>query len=131
MKQGKLILLLTLTLCGPLARAQAPAAPAPPRPDLTTATAIATCKLQSLPTTSQPAYDRTAVLYSPQSPADDPLANYQRTPLGDWQMPADADRNDPWLRLFVFAPKRPIIMDVAVCVDGKSFREKRETWVDE
>ena len=129
MKQGKLILLLSIALCGPFARAQAPSPP--PRPDLNTAAPIATCKLQSLPTNPQPTYDRTAVLYSLQPPADDPLANYQRTPLGDWQMPADADRNDPWLRLLVFAPKRPIVVDLAVFVDGKSFREKREAWVDE
>ncbi len=129
MKQGKLILLLSIALCGPFARAQAPSPP--PRPDLNTAAPIATCKLQSLPTNSQPPYDRSAVLYSLQPPVDDPLANYQRTPLGDWQMPAEADRNDPWLRLFVFMPKRPIVVDLAAFVDGKSFREKREAWVDE
>jgi hypothetical protein len=128
MKQGLPILFLCLALGGSLVRAQTAA---PPRPDLNTAATIATCKLQSLPANPQPTYDRTTVLYSPQPLPDDPLANYQRTPLGDWQMPAEADRNDPWLRLFVFAPKRPVIMDLAVFVDGKSFREKREAWVDE
>jgi hypothetical protein len=129
MKQGKLILSLSIAVCGPFARAQAPSPL--PRPDLDTAAPIASCKLQSLPADPQPSYDRTAVLYSLQPPADDPLANYQRTPLGDWQMPAEAERNDPWLRLLVFAPKRPIVTDLAVFVDGKSFREKREAWVDE
>jgi hypothetical protein len=128
MKQGLPILFLCLSVGISFARAQTAA---PPRPDLNTAEPIATCKLQSLPANPQPTYDRTPVLYSPQPAADDPLANYQRTPLGDWQMPADADRNDPWLRLLVFAPKRPVIMDLAVFVDGKSFREKREAWVDE
>ena len=94
---------VSIALGGPFARAQASSPP--PRPDVNTAAPIATCKLQSLPTNPQPTYDRTAVLYSLQPPADDPLANYQRTPLGDWQMPAEADRNDPWLRLFVFAPE--------------------------
>jgi hypothetical protein len=98
---------------------------------LNTAAAIVSCKLQSLPANPQPTYDQTNVLYSLQSPADDPLANYQRTPLGDWQMPAAADRNDPWLRLLVLAPKRPVIVDLAVFVEGKSFREQREAWVDE
>jgi hypothetical protein len=128
MKQGLPILILCLALGGSFARAQVAA---PPRPDLNTAAPIASCKLQSIPANPQPTYDRATVPYSPQPPADDPLANYQRTPLGDWQMPAEADRNDPWLRLFVFAPKRPVIMDLAVFVEGKSFREKREAWVDE
>jgi hypothetical protein len=128
MKQGLPILFLSLAVVGSFARAQTAA---PPRPELNIAAPIATCKLQSLPANSQPTYDRTAVLYSPQPSADDPLTNYQRTPLGDWQMPAEADRNDPWLRLFVLAPKKPIIIDLAVFVDGKSFREKREAWVDE
>ena len=47
MKQGKLILLLAIALCGRVVRAEA--ASPPPRPDLNTAKPIATCKLQSLP----------------------------------------------------------------------------------
>ena len=122
----------SVALDSPLRLLRARQAPSPPpRPDLNTAAPIATCKLQSLPTNPQPPYDRTAVLYSLQPPADDPLANYQRTPLGDWQMPAEADRNDPWLRLLVFTPSDLSSIDLAVFVDGKSFREKREAWVDE
>jgi hypothetical protein len=121
------VLLIGIAVCGALARADAP----PDRPDLSTVKPIAACALRSLSASRQPTYERTAVLYSIQSPIDDPLANYERTPLGDWQMPAEADRNDPWLRLLVVAPKRPIVIDLAVFIDGKAFREKREVWIDE
>ena len=103
----------------------------PIRPDLNAAKPVATCKLQALPASRQPMYEQSAVLYSLQRPAEDPLSNYERTPLGDWQMPADADRSDPWLRLLVFAPKRPVVIDVAVFIEGKAFRDQRERWIDE
>ena len=79
-----------------------------------------------------PQYEQGAVgLYSVSRPADDPLTNYQRTPLGDWPVPAEADRNDPWLRLVLLSRKRPVVIDLAVFIDGKSFRESREAWIDD
>jgi hypothetical protein len=125
MTRGLPLLLFAIALCGSLA-----AAAAPPRPDLNAATPIATCKLQTLATAPEPAYDRPPVLYSLQRPADDPLANYERTPLGDWRMPTEADRDDPWLRVLLFGPKRPVVIDLAVFIDGRPFREKREAWLD-
>jgi hypothetical protein len=126
MTPGPQTLMLAIALCASLARAEPP-----PRPDLNAATPIATCKLQTLAASPQPAYDRPQVLYSLQRPADDPLANYERTPLGGWRMPAEADRDDPWLRLLLVGPKRPVVIDLAVFIDGKPFREKREAWIDE
>ncbi len=59
-----------------------------------------------------------------------PLTNYERTPLGDWRIPAPADRKNPWVRLLLLAPKRPVVIDVAVRIDDKSFREARNDWID-
>jgi hypothetical protein len=127
MTQGFRFLLIAIAPCAALAHAAAPQ----PRPDLNAATPIATCKLQTLAAAPQPAYERPPVLYSLERPAEDPLANYERTPLGDWRMPAEADRGDPWLRMLLFGPQRPVVIDLAVFIDGRSFREKREAWIDE
>ena len=75
---------------------------------------------------------RRAVVFIRGAPTavDDPLANYARTPLGDWQMPVEVDRDDPWLRFVLFAIKRPVVIDVAVFVDGKPYADGREAWID-
>ena len=125
--QGRFYLLIAVALSAPLAHSAGP----PARPDLSTAAPIAECKLQTLQAAAKTRYDQPAVLYTLQRPAEDPLANYERTPLGDWQMPADAARDDPWLRLLLIGPKQPVIIDVAVLIDGKSFRDKREAWIDD
>ncbi len=70
------------------------------------------------------------MLNAVQAVVDDPLANYQRTPLGDWQMPVAVDREDPWLRFVVFAVRRPVVVDLAVFVDGKPYSDGREAWID-
>ncbi len=119
---------IALALSAALARADSP----PNRPDLTTAKPIATCKLQSIASPGNRDDMPSPVgFYSRQPPADDPLANYERTPLGNWQIPAAADHNDPWLRLLLMAPNRPLVIDVAVFIDGKSFRHAREAWIDD
>ena len=41
------------------------------------------------------------------------------------------ERTDPWLRLVLLSRKRPIVIDLAVLIDGKSFRDKRDAWIDE
>jgi hypothetical protein len=104
----------------------------PQRPDLQSVTPIATCNLQTVSVRQVPQYEQVAVgLYSLSPPADDPLSNYQRTPLGDWPVAAEADRNDPWLRLLLLSGTRPVVIDLAVFVDGKPFRESREAWIDD
>jgi len=64
-------------------------------------------------------------------PVEDPLSNYERTSLGDWPMLAVAERTDPWLRLVLLSRKRPTVIDLAVLIDGKSFRDKRDSWIDD
>jgi hypothetical protein len=126
MMPGQPLLLLAIALGASIVRGET----RPPRTDLGAVTPVASCKLQKLTTAVPPQYERPAVLYSLQPPAEDPLANYERTPLGGWQMPAQGDRNDPWLRLLLVAPNRPIVIDLAVFIDGKAFREQREAWID-
>jgi hypothetical protein len=129
MAHRHLILWMSVAACGgPIARAE----PLPQRPDLSAAVPIATCKLQTVSVPQMPQYETGAGgLYSVSRPADDPLTNYQRTPLGDWPAAAEADRNDPWLRLALVSHRRPVVIDVAVFIDGKSFRESREAWIDD
>ena len=127
MQTRRMYSVLLVILGGIAARGAAPLA----RPDLATAKPIAACKLQAFRVAPTPRYEQPAVLYSLQRPAEDPLTNYERTPLGDWQMPADAERDDPWLRLLLIGPKRPVVIDLAVLIDGESFRDQREAWIDE
>src|SRR3954468_7625442 len=107
------------------------AAPPPGRPDLATAKPIVACKLQTL-ATKKPEPDElaNAMIYTGR-PVEDPLSNYERTALGDWPMLGAGERTDPWLRLVLLSRKRPIVIDLAVLIDGKSFRDKRDAWIDE
>jgi hypothetical protein len=115
-----------------LTSAPATADSPPNRPDVKTTKLIAACKLQKMKAApSEANLSPLAQPYSLTRPTDDPLANYERTALGNWQMPAPADRTDPWVRLLLLTPKRPVLIDVAVLIDGKSFREARENWVDQ
>jgi Ca2+-binding EF-hand superfamily protein len=104
---------------------------APPRPDLAKAP-LATAKLQTMAqNAAPPAQMANAVLYATQPAAENPMANYQRTALGDWPAMANVDREDPWVRFLLLAPARPVIVDVAAFIDGKPFREAREAWIDD
>src|SRR4029079_2641640 len=127
MRLHRQALLSVTVLCATAAHAAPPAG----RPDLATAKPIVACKLQTL-AVKKPEPDElaTAMLYTGR-PVDDPLSNYERTSLGDWPMLAAAERTDPWLRLVLLSRKRPIVIDLAVLIDGKSFRDKRDSWIDE
>src|SRR5215211_777000 len=120
--------LLSVTV---LCAAAAYAAPPAGRPDLATAKPIVACKLQAL-ATKKPQSDElaNAMLYTGR-PVENPLSNYERTSLGDWPMVAAGGRTDPWLRLVLLSRKRPVVIDLAVLIDGKSFRDKRDSWIDE
>jgi hypothetical protein len=101
------------------------------RPDLLAAKPVASCKLQSLGDAQSSAPMRVVSnVYSVSTPIEDPLANYERAELGGWRMPADAAMSDPWMRLLLLSPKRPYVVDIAVFVEGKSYRESREAWID-
>jgi len=122
-----LSLAIGLMLCIEAVRAETLAA----RPALDEAKPLASCKLQTLPERNQNSMPREAVLYTLQPPPEEPLDNYERTPLGDWRMPATVDRDDPWERLLLLGPKRPVVIDLAVFIDGRPFRSSREAWIDE
>jgi hypothetical protein len=101
------------------------------RPDLSTAKPQAACKLQSLPAErSEPMMQPGVVFYS-QPTANDPLASYERTALGDWPVPSEINRDDPWLRFVLLARARPVVIDVAVFIDGKPYADGREAWIDD
>jgi hypothetical protein len=127
MRLHRQALLSVTVLCATAAHAAPPAG----RPDLATAKPIVACKLQTL-AVKKPEPDElaNAMLYTGR-PVDDPLSNYERTSLGDWPMLAAAERTDPWLRLVLLSRKRPIVIDLAVLIDGNSFRDKRDSWIDE
>ena len=101
------------------------------RPALDGVKPVAACKLQALPERNENYMSQPVGLYTIQPTPGDPLDNYERTPLGDWRMPATVDRGDPWLRLLLLGPKRPLTIDLAVFIDGQPFRESRETWIDQ
>jgi hypothetical protein len=102
---------------------------APIRPVLENAKPIAVCKLQELAPSRPVMNESPVVLRYGAAPVDDPLANYERTLLGNWQLPARAERGDPWLRFLLITPQRPYVIDVAVLIDGQSFRGAREDWI--
>jgi hypothetical protein len=62
---------------------------------------------------------------------DDLLSSYERTPLGGWPIPATSERTDPWIRLLLLGRKQPIVIDIAVFIDGRSFRDVREAWIEQ
>src|SRR4051812_29985054 len=90
------------------------AAEAAERPDVAKAKPLARCKLQELGVRkSERSEAFSAMMYASRT-AEDSLANYERTPLGDWPMLANTDRTDPWLRLLLLSRRRPVVIDVAI-----------------
>ncbi len=65
-----------------------------------------------------------------QAEEENPLSYYVRTQDGEWQIPTEVDREDPWVRLLVLGPGRPTIVDVAIEINQHSFRAAREEWID-
>jgi EF hand domain-containing protein len=107
------------------------AAPPAGRPDLTKAKPIVACRLQTLAIKKPDPNEQLNLMLYTGRPVADPLSNYERTSLGDWPMLAAGERTDPWLRLVLLSRKRPIVIDLAVLINGKSFRDKRDSWIDE
>ena len=102
-------------------------------PTVNTAKPIATCKLQSLaarePATTRCRSGQCCMRFSRR-----PTIRWRTTSVRRWAIGRcrrDADRSDPWLRLLLLAPKRPVVVDLAVFIDGKPFRESREAWIDD
>ncbi len=107
------------------------AAPPAGRPDLAKTKPIVACRLQTLAIKKPDPNEQLNLMLYTGRPVADPLSNYERTSLGDWPMLAAGERTDPWLRLVLLSRKRPIVIDLAVLIDGKSFRDKRDSWIDE
>ena len=91
---------------------------------------LAECALQSLGGESQAEPMRANVVMLGTSMTSDPLANYARRRDGEWHIPAPSAGDDPWVRLLLLPPERPLVVDVAVIVDGRSYRLAREKWVE-
>lgn len=65
-----------------------------------------------------------------QAPQMDQLANYARGADGQWQIPRQVDRSNPWVRLMVLGPQRPTIIDMAIYVEGEPYTAAREELID-
>lgn len=91
---------------------------------------LAECKLQESLDAGQSPDMMNAQLAIFQQRGEQPLDQYQRGFGSEWQVPADVDANDPNLRLLLLAPAGPVVLDVAVYVEGKPFRAIRERWID-
>ena len=61
----------------------------------------------------------------------DPLAQYQRTRLGRWDVERDVDAEDSVFGIELTTPVGPIRIRYDVLIDGKSFRADREETIDE
>jgi hypothetical protein len=58
------------------------------------------------------------------------LANYARTADGQWHIPQQVDPTNPHVRLLIFGPERPTLVDIAIYVDGEPFTTAREKLID-
>ncbi len=92
---------------------------------------LATCAVQQIAAQGND-YEMSAnaVVNGYQAPQADPLANYSRAADGQWQIPQQVDRANPWLRLMVLGPERPTLVDIAVYVEGEPFTAAREKLID-
>ena len=102
------------------------------RPDLDGAKPVATCKLQTLAGAecefhagSRPCCTRC----SRRRRIRWRIMSGRRWAIGGCR--PTVDRGDPWQRLLLLGPKRPVVIDLAVFIDGQPFRESREAWIDE
>ncbi len=92
---------------------------------------LAECAVQQLkpPAAEPPMPPNVATLMQPVAEVK-PLEFYARDRDGQWSIPAEVDRRDPWIRVLILGPTAPILVDLAVHVDGVAFRDGRESWID-
>lgn len=100
------------------------------RQDLLAKTPLAECNVQTLPSQkANPSMPVDAIRV--QMPTvENPLSYYARQIDGQWHIPRTVDRKDPWVRLLILAPSQPVLVDIAVLVDGEPYRSAREQWID-
>lgn len=93
---------------------------------------LAEVAVQELPGGARnPSMSRNPLIARYQTAGGDSLASYKRGSDGRWSIPADVDRTNPWLRLLVLAPHRPLIVDMAIFLDGQPHGAAREELIDE
>ncbi|MCG8450304.1 MAG: hypothetical protein MI725_12105, partial [Pirellulales bacterium] len=101
------------------------------RDKLLAAEPLAECQVQPLPGKEEPqSMPSNPLLLLGQPEEEDPLNYYQRTQDGEWAIAHQPDRDDPWIRLLVFSPASPLLVDIAVKIDAQPFRAAREQWID-
>lgn len=87
--------------------------------------------MQSLASKKIPDYASQNPLMMVQPEQENFLSLYARTQDGEWQIPTHVDPDDPWLRLLVLSTPRPVLIDLAIEINGKPFRSLREAWIDQ
>jgi Ca2+-binding EF-hand superfamily protein len=91
---------------------------------------VAECAVQTIGGEAEPAEMRVNPVMLGSSMTSDPLDNYARSRDGEWQIPSEAEGDDPWVRLLLLPPERPVIIDLAVTFEGRSYRLARQKWVE-
>jgi len=92
---------------------------------------LAKVAVQSLISPESPDYDSRNALFMFQPEQEDSLSFYARTQDGEWHIPSQVDRDDPWVRLLVLSPGKPALVEFAIELNGKPFRTVREAWIDQ
>ncbi len=93
---------------------------------------LATCAVQELKAQADN-YEMTqaVVLNGYQQPPDTTLDNYARSADGQWLIPQQVDRTDPNVRLLILGPEQPLLVDIAIFIDGEPFTAAREKLIDD
>ncbi len=92
---------------------------------------LAQCAVQQLKSPDAKPQTTTNACGSVQSVTEiNSLEYYARSHDGQWSIPAQVDRSDPWIRVLVMGPTMPILVDLAIHVEGVPFRDWRESWID-
>lgn len=120
---GKVASFLVLTV---LADARAE----PNRQELLAGNPLAECSLQELPSQESRPQMQPGVIQPNTALTLDPLSYYARQIDGQWYIPQTVDRGDPWIRLLLLGPRKPVLVDIAVLVDSQPYRSAREEWID-
>lgn len=69
--------------------------------------------------------------YVSSEPSINPLAHYQKSRLGRWEVERDVDSKDSALGVELNTPAGPIQIRYEVTFNGKPFREQRESTIDD
>lgn len=125
------LLATTLTCCCAVVQAAPISSDRPSLQEVASQKALAECRVQiTKPKPKQTEMRQQVVFRLNTDLPNDPLENYARNRNGEWQIHTHSSLDDPWIRLMLLTPERPVMVDVAVLLEGKSFREVRQRWVE-